>query len=178
MSDEQQSGETRLFDALYGELRALAAAHLRRERADHTLQPTALVHEAWLKLSVEEGVTGGGRSRFLALASQAMRRILVDHARGKGRDKRGAGAARVDLDPDRMAVVDPEELDLVALDEALDALAEVSERQARVVELRFFGGLPEEEVAAVLGVSGRSVQRDWKIARAWLLARMADATSA
>lgn len=176
MSDDARDSEEReLFDMLYGELHALAAAHLRRERSDHTLQPTALVHEAWLKLTVQDDVPAEGRSRFLAVASQAMRRILVDHARGKGRDKRGDGRARVELDPSRLAVSESEDVDLMALDDALIALEGVSERQARIVELRFFGGLPEAEIATILGVSERSVQRDWRIARAWLLSRMGNA---
>lgn len=176
MSDSDgDDQESELFDALYGELRSLAAAHLRRERSDHTLQPTALVHEAWLKLSVQDELPADGRSRFLAVASQAMRRILVDHARGKGRTKRGDGRARVDLDPSILAVGESENLDLMALDEALVALDDASTRQARIVELRFFGGLPEAEIAAILGISERSVQRDWRIARAWLLARMGNA---
>lgn len=175
MSETRSGGgsDGELFDALYGELRALAAVHLRRERPDHTLQPTALVHEAWIKLAAGETDGAGGRRRFLALASQAMRRILVDHARGRGRDKRGAGRGRAALDPDALPADVDAGLDLVALDAALDELARVSERQARVVELRFFGGLPEAEVAEVLGVSDRTVQREWRVARAWLLARLA-----
>jgi RNA polymerase sigma factor (TIGR02999 family) len=165
-----------LLELLYEPLRGIAARHLAHERADHTLQATALVHEAWMKLVDQAVVPAGGRGHFLAVASQSMRRILVDHARGKRREKRGGNAERVSLE-----VVDEEArhddrpqggLDVLELDAALDELATRSERQARVVELRFFGGLTAPEIAAALEVSERTVERDWRIARAWLLARL------
>ena len=161
-----------LFDHLYGELRHLAENHLRRERADHTLQATALVHEAWIKLSAQDATAGHGRSHFLAVASQAMRRILVDHARGHGRLKRGDPKARVDLDVEWAAEGEAGTLDLVEVDDALNALAERSERQARIVEFRFFGGLSMQEIADVMDLSLTTVEREWRIARAWLLSRV------
>jgi len=173
MTDEMVNPRnTELFGVLYDELRSLAERHLQRERLDHTLQPTALVHEAWIKLSVQESVPDGGRAHFLSIASQAMRRILVDHARRKGRVKRGDGRGRVDFDVEMAADGETEHLDLIALDEALDALAAMSTRQARIVELRFFGGLAVPEVARVLETSDSTVEREWRIARAWLLARV------
>jgi RNA polymerase sigma factor (TIGR02999 family) len=156
------------FPIVYGTLRALAARHLRREADGHTLSPTALVHEAWLRLSAESHAAWRDRAHFLAVASLAMRRILVDHARRHHAARRGAGAARVPLeDLDAVPAEARAEL-LVALDEALARLARLDARQARVVECRFFGGLTEEEVAETLGVGLRTVKRDWAKARAWL----------
>lgn len=161
-----------LLSVVYGELRAIAASYLSRERVDHTLQPTALVHEAYLKLVDQERVEWQGRAHFLGVAAQAMRRILIDYARTKKRAKRGGQWHRVELEPG--ALNDEEDsLDLLALDDALIALAELSERQAKVVELRFFGGLSNESVAQALDVSETTVERDWRVARAWLLARLA-----
>jgi RNA polymerase sigma factor (TIGR02999 family) len=153
---------------LYGELRALAGDFLRRERSDHTLQPTALVHEAWIRLSAEAGSPWDNRARFFAIAAQAMRRILIDHARRKQADKRGGGAQRITLVTDITPPLDSADVDLLALDEALDRLAALDERQARVVELRFFAGLTVDEVAEALDVSARTVAGDWRLARAWL----------
>ncbi|MEZ5976166.1 MAG: ECF-type sigma factor [Planctomycetota bacterium] len=155
-----------LLALVYDELRALARAYLARERGDHTLQPTALVHEAYVKLAPQR-VAWKNRAQFVGVAAGAMRRILVDHARGKNRDKRGGGVDRIDLD---LALIESEgeDVDLVRLDEALSKLAELSPRQARVVELRFFGGLTVEEVAEVLEVSERTVKSEWWFARAWL----------
>jgi RNA polymerase sigma factor (TIGR02999 family) len=159
----------RVFSILYDELRAIAGAHLRDERVGHSLQATALVHEAFIKLVGQRDATIRGREHFLALAATAIRRILVDHARARHRDKRGGHAARLTLSvADDLAVRTGEELDLVALDEALVALAELDERQARVVELRFFGGLSAEAAGLALGVSTRTVEGDWAMARAWL----------
>ena len=158
----------RLFELVYTELRRLAARCLADEREGHTLQPTALVHEAYLEL-VGDGtpLAVKDRNRFLAVAAQAMRRTLIDHARGKGRAKRGGGWKRVELDPS-VAPTDEEPLDLELLDRALDALREHSDDLARLVELRFFAGLPMDAVADVLGVSERSAGREWSFARAWL----------
>lgn len=161
-----------LLEAVYDELRRLAGAYLARERSDHTLQPTALVHEAYAKLAAQE-TPWNNRAHFLGIAAQAMRRILVDHARGKHRAKRGGGWQRVELDV-ALAEDPAQSLDLVALDEALSELAELSPREAQVVELRYFGGLGVEEVGEVLGVSTRTVKRAWRFARAWLLARMTE----
>ncbi len=158
----------RLLELIYGELRRLANSFLAAETAGHTLQPTALVHEAWLRLVDQERVEWRGRAHFLAIAAQAMRRILVDHARAKARDKRGGGMQAVELDPGLYASTEPERVDLLALDDALTKLRGLSERQARLVELRFFGGLPMDEVAEVLGLSLRTAEREWRFARAWL----------
>ena len=165
-----------LLEAVYDELRRLASAYLARERSDHTLQPTALVHEAYAKLA-DQGSAWEGRTHFIGVAAQAMRRVLVDHARGHKRDKRGGGQwRRVELD---LAIVEDggTDVDLVNLDEALERLGELSERQARIVELRFFGSLSNPEIARVLETSERTVAREWRFARAWLgeeLARMND----
>ena len=158
---------------LYGELRALAADFLRRERSDHTLQPTALVHEAWMRLSVQDESRWGSRAHFFALAAQAMRRVLIDHARRKRADKRGGGARRITLARDVTPPGDSSDVDLLALDDALDRLAELDARQARVVELRYFAGLTVDEVAEALGVSPRTVAGEWRLARAWLSQRLA-----
>jgi RNA polymerase sigma factor (TIGR02999 family) len=151
---------------VYAELRALAKGYLRSERADHTLQPTALVNEAFVKLIGQERTDWETRSQFIAIAAQAMRRILVDHARRRLADKRPDPKLRADLElaagvPDR-----PEEL--VALDDALEDLARLDPRQARVVELKFFGGLELDEVARALDISTATVTREWRLARAWL----------
>ncbi|MFZ4574026.1 MAG: ECF-type sigma factor [Phycisphaerales bacterium] len=154
-------------DDIYAALRALAAARLSTEPAGHTLQPTALVHEAFLKLSAQDRAMIAHRDHFLAVASQAMRRILVDHARKRraaSRSARGLALLRADFD----AVSAPLQLDLEALDDALELLSSLNERQARVVELRYFGGLEVEHVARLLGVSEGTVKNDWRFARAWL----------
>ena len=153
--------------AVYDELRGLAAGYLRGERVDHTFQPTALAHEAFLRLMGQRALPSEDRSHFLALAAQAMRRILTDHARRRLAAKRGGGAMRVTL-----AAVDSEagagEFDMAALDDALHKLAALDERRARVVDLRFFGGLTIEETAHALGISPATVKTDWAFARAWL----------
>jgi RNA polymerase sigma factor (TIGR02999 family) len=164
-ADERALGEE-LSRKVYTELRALAAQHLRREAPGHTLQPTALVHEAWLRL---RGVAGAGadRERFLALASRTIRHILVDHARARRAQKRGGGERRLTLADDVFADQGPG-LEVLALEEALEKLAELHPRQAQVVELRFFGGLEVAEVARALAVSQRTAEGDWTVARAWL----------
>lgn len=153
---------------VYDELRALAAAYLRRERTGHSLQPTALVHEAFIKLIDAEGLQATDRHHFFAIAANTMRRVLVEHARTRGAVKRGGGQRRVTL-TGIQAVKPDAEFEVVALDEALKKLAALDERQARIVELRFFGGLGVDEVAQLLGVSKRTVEGDWTLARAWLL---------
>jgi RNA polymerase sigma factor (TIGR02999 family) len=157
----------KLLPLVYDEFRALARHYLSQERANHTLQPTALVHEAYMKLVDQTRVDWQGRSHFFAVAAQAMRRILVDHARSRQREKRGGGRARVMLD-EAVALSPQKDEDVLALDEALEKLAKLDARQAKVVELRFFGGLDVEEVAEALGVSKRTVEGDWTFARAWL----------
>jgi RNA polymerase sigma factor (TIGR02999 family) len=158
----------RLLPLVYDEFRHLARHYLRAERANHTLQPTALVHEAYLKLVDQSRVNWQGRTHFFAVAAQAMRRILVDHARAHLRQKRGGGAHRIELD-EAVALSPQRGEDVLALDEALEKLAKLDERQAKIVEYRFFAGMNVEEVANTLGVSKRTVEADWTMARAWLL---------
>ncbi len=157
----------RLFGLLYDEFRSLARRYLSAEGAGHTLQPTALVHEAYLKLIDQTRVEWQGRTHFFAVGAQAMRRILVDHARSRKRVKRGGGRQRIQLD-EGVALSPGRDEDLLAVDEVLARLAGVDPRQAAIVELRFFGGLTVEEVAEVLGVSKRTVEAEWTVVRAWL----------
>lgn len=157
----------RLLPLVYEDLRALAQAHMADERRDHTLQATALVHEAYVRLIDQTRASYRDRNHFFAVAATTIRRILVDHARGKGRLKRGAGRERVGLDP-AVEWSGTREMDLLALDEALGRLSALHERQGRVVELRFFGGLTIAETAEVLGVGTTTVEEDWTVARAWL----------
>ncbi len=166
LHDENQSVEDAVAD-LYDNLRALAARHLRRERPDHTLQPTALVHEAYMKLSQQDDLRWNDRLHFFHIASAQIRRILVDHARGKGRQKRGGDLVRVTFAED-IAAADGG-FDLVDLDAALDRLDAESDTDRQIVELKFFGGLTEPEIGEVLGVSERTVRRRWLFARTWLL---------
>ncbi|RKY18605.1 MAG: RNA polymerase subunit sigma-70 [Planctomycetota bacterium] len=161
------SAAERLMPLVYTELQRIAGHYLRRENKGHTLQPTALVHEAFLKIVDQTRVDWKGRAHFLAVCAQAMRRILVDHARTRNRKKRGGGRARVTLDEHLTFSLDRED-DVLAVDEALDKLTELNERHARVVELRFFAGLDVAEVAEVLGVSKRTVEADWTLVKAWL----------
>ena len=156
-----------LAPLVYRELRLLAARYLRRERRDHTLQPTALVHEAYLRLVDQTHVETHSRAQFLAIAANLMRHILIDHANRLRAAKRGGGN-KVALDEAAGAVQQQPQVDLVALNEALEKLAELDPRQSRIVELRFFGGLTEEEIAEVLDVSPITIRRDWRMARAVL----------
>ena len=153
--------------AVYHELRRMADRYLRMESPAHTLQPTALVHEAYLRLIDQSRVNWQNRAHFFGVAAQMMRRILVDHARTKQRGKRGGAAVKLSLDED-VALSSARAPDLVALDEALESLCVIDQRKSRVVELRFFGGLSVEETAEVLDVSPQTVLRDWKLAKAWL----------
>jgi RNA polymerase sigma factor (TIGR02999 family) len=166
-----EKARERLMALVYDDLRRKAAAYLRRERGGHTLQPTALVHEAYLRLLAQDRVAWQNRAHFLAIAASMMRRVLVDHGRRQKAKKRGGPAARVTLE-DGLAPSMPRELDLLALDEALDALAALDEQKARIVELRAFGGLEVEEAAAVLGISPATVKRHWAFALAWLQQRL------
>jgi RNA polymerase sigma-70 factor, ECF subfamily len=150
------------------ELRRLARAYMRRERRDHTLQPTALINEAFLRLTDARRVRWQDRAHFLGISARLMRRVLVDHARSRGYRKRGGGAERVTLDERVVGSTEPP-VDVVALDRALEALAAVDVRKSRVIELRFFGGLSVEETAEVLHVSADTVKRDWRLAKLWLL---------
>ena len=161
-----QAALDRLMPIVYGELRRLAASFLSRERPGHTLQPTAVVHEAYLRLVGQQGIPIQDRSHFLGIAARLMRQILVDHARARDAAKRGGGARKLaledfELSPER----DPE---LIALDDALTSLAALDARQSQIVELRFFGGLSIEETAQAVGVSPATVKREWDSARAWL----------
>jgi RNA polymerase sigma factor (TIGR02999 family) len=166
-SDGDRDALARLMPLVYDELRRLALDHLRRERPDHTLQPTALVNEVYLRLVDQRRVSWQTRAQFFGLAAQLMRHVLVDHARTRAAAKRGGGLSKLSLDEARIA---PEQVaaELVALDEALVRLAAVDERKSRVVEMRFFAGLSVEETAEALGVSDKTVMRDWRIAKAWL----------
>ncbi len=161
-----------LIESVYGELRWRAASLLRRERAEHTLQPTALVNEAFLRLVDQDRVDWRNRAQFFGLAAQAMRRVLVDHARRRLSAKRGAGALTVVFD-EALGGVSQRGTDLVALDDALEALNKLAPRQSKVVELRYFGGLTIADAAVVLGVSPATVKLDWNMAKAWLYRQMA-----
>jgi RNA polymerase sigma factor (TIGR02999 family) len=168
-----QSKLAELVDVVYKDLRRLAQQYMTRERVGHTIQPTALVHEAFLKLIDQTRVDWRDRSHFFAVGAQAMRRILVNHAKRRGRVKRGGGQLQLPLDEALTVSLDDND-ELLALDEALERLAAVDGRQAKIVELRFFGGLNMEETAAVLGVSKRTVEREWAACRAWLRRELAD----
>ena len=157
-----------LMPLVYDELRRLAASYLRRERSDHTLQPTALVHEAYLRLVDQKNVQWQDRGHFFAITAQVMRRILVDHARGHLADKRGSGAPKVPL-TEAIVMSQERPAELLALDESLTRLAAVDPQQGRVVELRIFAGLTVEETAETLQISPATVKRDWSMAKAWLL---------
>jgi RNA polymerase sigma factor (TIGR02999 family) len=163
----------RLMPLVYEELRRMAARYMRGEREGHTLQASALVNEAYLRLADHRNMQWQGRAHFFGVAAQAMRRVLVDHARTRDSGKRGGGQQQVVLEDAALAAVEPE-ADLVALDEALRELARLSERKARVVELRYFGGLSVEEAAEVLGVAPVTVMRDWRIAKMWLLRELSN----
>ena len=166
-----REAESHLAELVYGELHARARLYMRRERPDHTLQPTALVHEAFLKLMQGRDIEWQGRAHFLAVASTVMRRILVDHARRRRAAKRPEGKQAMDLEQAH-AVEHPRVEQMLVLDEALERLSQMDARQGRLVELMYFGGLSETEAAEVLGVSVRTVKRDWTSARAWLQAQL------
>ena len=174
-SDGEAAASGRLMEAVYAELRGLARGYLRRERRDHSLPPTALVHEAYLKLVDQRRVRWQNRAHFFAIAAHVMRRLLVDHARAHRAIKRGAGL-KVPLD-DVDGGIDPLDIDVLALDVALERLAAIDKRQSRQVELRFFGGLTSDEIAAVIGVAPRTVKRDWALAKAWLSRELRDKTT-
>lgn len=169
--DGDREAADELMRAVYGDLRRKAAALLRRERPGHTLQPTALVHEAYMRLIDQRRVVWQNRAHFLGVAAEMMRRILIDHARNRKAAKRGGGATRVTLD-DALVRSGPRDLDLLALDEALDELAVLDPQQSRVVELRAFGGLSVEETAEVMSISPATVKRYWAFSSAWLARRL------
>jgi RNA polymerase sigma factor (TIGR02999 family) len=157
-----------LLPLIYRELRTLANNYLRRERADHTLQPTALVHEAYMRLVDQRSVRWQNRAHFFGVAANIMRRILVDHARRRGADKRGGEFEKQQLEEALVVVSSEKSVELLALDEALETLERVDPQKARLVELRYFAGLSVEETAEVLGVSAITVKRQWRLAKAWL----------
>jgi RNA polymerase sigma factor (TIGR02999 family) len=161
-----------ISSSIYKELRKIASARMKLERGNHTLQPTALVHEAYLRLADQPDSIWKDRSRILGLAAHAMRHILVDHARAHAAGKRGAGAVQVTLD-EGVASSNESQVDILAVDEALTRLAEFDPRQAKVLEMHFFAGLTFEEIAVELGISARTIKRDWTMARAWLHGQLA-----
>ena len=163
-----QAAIERLMPLVYDELRRLAVRYLRRERANHTLQPTALINEAYLRLVDQQKVEWQGRAQFYGLAARVMRNILVDHARNHQAAKRGGQQFRVSLDVDHPAGDAKPAIEFIAVHEALERLAAIDPQKAQIVELRFFGGLSIEETAEVLDVGHATVERDWKMARAWL----------
>ena len=169
---EWHDGDERALELLLplveAELRRLARAYMARERRGHTLQPTALVNEAFIRLVEAQGIDWQNRTHFIAICARLMRRVLVDCARARGYQKRGAGARKITLTAARAMTPAPD-VDLMALDEALERLGAVDERKAKVIDLRFFGGLSVEETAGVLHVSSDTVKRDWRLAKLWLL---------
>jgi RNA polymerase sigma factor (TIGR02999 family) len=174
-AEGRSSAAAELLPIVYEELRALAASFFRDQKSGHTLQPTALVHEAYVKL-VDQTIAWSSRNQFFAVAAKAMRSILVDHARSKGREKRGGDWQRVSLSADPSGS-DGDELPVEAIDTALKRLADLDERKARLVELRFFGGLTLEEAADVLGLARSTAAEDWRMARAWLYDELKDELS-
>jgi RNA polymerase sigma factor (TIGR02999 family) len=170
-----QSALEQLIPLVHAELRRIAAQHMARERLGHTLQPTALVHEVYLRLVNVERVRWQNRAHFLAVAARLMRRVLVDFARSRRYRKRGGGVQHVELD-ETMAIDVGRGHDLLALDDALDQLARVDGRQSQIVVMRFFGGLSVEETARVLDISPATVMRDWKLAKSWLLRELDQTT--
>ena len=164
----KQEVAPQLIPLVYEELRRLARHFMRLERPDHTLQTTALIHEAYLRLVEQRETTWQNRAHFFAVAAQSMRRILVDHARASQTAKRGGNAEIVSLGEEPIAFSQEKSGELIALDEALTRLADLSPRQTQIIELRFFGGLSVEETAEVLQIAPRTVKRDWRVARAWL----------
>lgn len=176
MADERQSVDS-LLPVVYQELRRLAASYLRRERPGQTLQPTALVNEAYLRLLKDRPERWQNRAHFCAIAAHSMRQILIERARARHAQKRGGERARVTLDEGLVGAED-RSIDLLALDEALERLSAMDPDQARLIELRFFGGLTVEETAEVMGISPATVKRHWTIARAWLARELAQAPPA
>jgi RNA polymerase sigma factor (TIGR02999 family) len=167
MQKRDEAASDQLFSIVYNELRKLAASYMRRERAGHTLQATALVHEAYMQLVDQTRVNWQSRAHFFGVAAQLMRRILVDYARSTHAAKRGGEAAKLSLD-EAIGLTDSKEVAFDEIDEALSRLAELDPTQSRIVELRFFGGLTVDEAAEVLAISPSTVEREWRMAKAWL----------
>lgn len=172
VADGQGDAVEQLLPIVYDQLRAMAGAQMASERDGHTLQATALVHEAYLKLADDPALAARDRRTFFGVAARAMRQVLVDHARTKNRLKRGGGWGRVEIQPEASPHGKTQMLDLVAVDEALDELAKLDERKARLVELRYFAGLSSEDAGDLLGISRATVAREWRMCRAWLADRL------
>ena len=173
LTDGNQDVVNRILPHIYDELRRLAGSYLRRERSDHTLQPTALVHEAYMKLIDQKRVRWQNRAHFFGIAAQVMRRILLDHARKHQAEKRGGEIDKLPIEEEILVVSHDKSAELIALDDALEELAKLDPQKARVVELRYFGGLSIEETAEVTGVSVPTVNRQWRMAKAWLYSQIA-----
>lgn len=175
LTDGNTEVVNQILPHIYEELRRLAGSYLRRERPDHTLQPTALVHEAYMKLIDQKQVRWQNRAHFFGIAAQVMRRILMDHARKHKAEKRGGEADKLPLEDEILVVSNEKSDELIALDDALERLAKLDPQKARIVELRYFGGLSIEEAAEVTGVSVPTVNRQWRMAKAWLYGQIAGA---
>jgi RNA polymerase sigma factor (TIGR02999 family) len=175
-SDGNQSALDELYPLVYDELHRLARRYMSRERKGHTLQTTALINEAYVRLVDQRNVHWANRSHFFAISAQIMRRILIDHARRHAYAKRGGGAQQVSLD-EALTISSARGSDLLRLDEALKILSEMDSRRSQVVELRYFGGLNNEEIAGVLNVSENTVTRDWNMARAWLYQQLSESAA-
>lgn len=173
ISQGDQRAADALFPMLHDDFLALARSFMSRERVDHTIEPTALVNEAYLRLVDQRQADWRSKSHFMAIGAKAMRRVLVDHARTKGRFKRGGGVDRIELS-EELALSPNRNEDILAVDEAIEKLSSLDERQGKLVELRFFGGLSMKEVAEVLGVSLRTMESDWTMVRAWLRKELGD----
>jgi RNA polymerase sigma factor (TIGR02999 family) len=174
LTDGNQDVVNQILPHIYDELRRLAGSYLRRERSDHTLQPTALVHEAYMKLIDQRQVRWQNRAHFFGIAAQVMRRILMDHARKHKAEKRGGEADKLPLEDEILVVSTDSSDQLLALDEALKTLSELDPQKAKIVELRYFGGLSIEETAEVMGVSVPTINRQWRMAKAWLYSQLAN----
>ncbi len=174
VSDGQSDAVDELLPLVYDQLRSMAGAQMAGERDGHTLQATALVHEAYMKLASDPALASGDRRIFFGVAARAMRQILVDHARTKNRLKRGGDWKRVEVQPEADAPGQTQMLDLIAVDEALDELARLDERKARLVELRYFAGMTAEDAGELIGISRATVAREWRMCRAWLAARLSE----
>jgi len=175
-SEGRKEASEELMPLVYDELRRQASRYLRRERPGHTLQTTALIHEAYLRLVDQRGVSWQNRAHFFGIAAQAMKRILVDYAKARHRDKRGGAAENLPLDEARFVVTGEKRVDLIALDEALARLAKFDPQQASIVDLKFFGGFTIEEIAETLRISRATVKREWNSAKAWLHGEIARLT--
>jgi RNA polymerase sigma factor (TIGR02999 family) len=173
LTDGNTDVVNQILPHIYDELKRLAGSYLRRERPDHTLQPTALVHEAYMKLIDQKNVRWQNRAHFFGIAAQVMRRILMDHARKHKAEKRGGEADKLPIDEGIIVVSQESSSQLLALDDALKTLAELDPQKAKIVELRYFGGLSIEETAEVMGVSVPTINRQWKMAKAWLYGQLA-----